>query len=109
MSKQHKGYMRIYLKTVGSTIPKIQYTEDWAKPKKRHKLLNKPRKYTLTCYIFNKEGDHVVESIDSEDKISHDTLSLMIVQESNRIMRSYPKQRFNLVDSYVNIRVNYKD
>lgn len=99
-----EGYMRMYAKTVGTTKPKMQYTEDWADPKIRKRILGKKRKYTITIYMYNVEGDHIVETIPLPVKGCKDTLSYLVHDQVNRMVDENPDQTMKLTDTYINIR-----
>jgi hypothetical protein len=100
-----KGYMRMYAKTVGTSVAKTQYTEDWADTKKRKKIMGKPRKYSITIYLYNVQGAHIVESMPLNFKGTQSVLSNLVYQQINRMMEENPYQEFDLVSSYINIRV----
>ena len=103
-----KGYMRLYAKTVGSKVSKTEYTEDWADPRKRHKILGKPRKYSLTFYLFNIEGEHMVTTIDPPKgkyaRYTQEDLGELIFVQVNKLMKENPYQEFDLINSYINVR-----
>ena len=99
-----KGYMRMYARTVGTQVAKTQYTEDWADPKIRKRILGKPRKYTITIYMYNVEGDHIVETMPLPVKGNKQTLSDLVFQQVNRMVSENPDQTIKLTDTYINIR-----
>lgn len=99
-----KGYMRMYAKTVGTKIAKTQYTEDWADPRIRKRILGKPRKYSITIYMFNTNGEHIVETMPLAFKGSQEVLSDLVFQEVNRMVDENPDQTIKLTDTYINIR-----
>lgn len=99
-----KGYMRMYAKTVGTKVAKTEYTEEWADPKIRKRILGKPRKYSITIYMYNDEGDHIVETVPLPCKASKDDLSMLVFDQVNRMVREHPDQTIKLTDTYINIR-----
>jgi len=105
MAFAFKGYMRMYVKTLHSKTNKVQYTEQWADNHKRSKILGKARKYSITIYLYNTSGQHIVETMPLSFKGSQETLSTLIHQEVNRMMQENPYQEFDLINSYINIRV----
>ena len=102
--KAFKGYMRMYAKTVGTKIAKTEYTEEWADPKIRKRILGKPRKYSITIYMYNDEGDHIVETIPLPCKATKDDLSMLVFDQVNRMVREQSDQTIKLTDTYINIR-----
>ncbi len=89
-------------------MPNVKYTEDWAIVRKRHKILAKPRKYTLTVYLYNTDGDHMVETIDPPKgkglRLTQDDLSNLVYVQVNRLIKENPDQVIDLVATYINIR-----
>lgn len=98
------GYMRMYAKTVGTRKAKTQYTEDWADTKIRKRILAKPRRYTITIYMYNTKGEHIVETIPLPIKGCKDTLSYLVHDQVNRMVDENPDQTMKLTDTYINIR-----
>ena len=94
----------MYAKTVGTKIAKTQYTEDWADPRIRKRILGKPRKYSITIYMFNNNGEHIVETMPLAFKGSQEVLSDLVFQEVNRMVDENPDQTIKLTDTYINIR-----
>lgn len=98
------GYMRIYIKTVGLPAAKTEFTEDWADPKIRKRILGKKRKFSITVYLYNTAGDHIVETMPLNFKGDQELLGDLILQEVNRMKKENPYQEFDLPSSYVNVR-----
>ena len=98
----------MYARTVGTKIAKTEYTEEWADPRKRSKILGKPRRYILTFYLYNTSGEHMVATIDppknKRHKYSMDDLSNLVYEHINKLMDENPYQDFDLVSTYINIR-----
>lgn len=99
-----EGYMRVYLRTVGSSSAKVVYVEDWFNPRKRSKILGKSRKFILTFYMYNTANQHIVQTVPLNQKVDRDFLNDIIHQRVTDIEEEYPEQEFDLTQSYVNIR-----
>lgn len=105
MAYAFDGYMRMYAKTPYSKISRTQYTEDWADEHKRKKIMGKRRKYIITIYLYNTSGDHIVETTELDGKGDQEILGSVIHHEINRMMKENPEQEFDLINTYINIRV----
>lgn len=96
--------MQIQLKSVYSKTSRTFFTEDWADPKKRKKILGKPRSYSITIHLFNTSGQSAVETIPLPCKGDMETLSRLVKDQTTRMMEENPEQEFDLINSVANIR-----
>lgn len=99
-----KGYMRVYIRTEGSSTARVEYTEDWLNSRKRAKILGKARRFILTFYMYNVHGQHIVQTVPLDQKVERDFLNDIIHQRVEDIKQEYPTEDFVLSKSYVNIR-----
>lgn len=99
-----KGYMQTQLRTVGTDRARTFFTEDWADPKKRNKILRRPRNYSITIHMFNTAGAEAVETIPLPFKGNKDALSNHIKKQIIRMQEENKFQELDMIASFVCIR-----
>ena len=71
--------MKVLAKTLKDNGLEATYSGYWRNPRKRAKVLNKPRHYKFTIHVFDILGDCQVIDIDPlEQKLSKNELSQLI-------------------------------
>lgn len=101
------GYMSIQVKTYGTGIPRIIYVGDWADEHKRTKHMGKPRKYNINVHLYNYKGEYIVYNVPLTHKC--DKVGLKHIHNLiTSMLDEYPEQDFDLVNSTINVSVNYE-